>query len=511
MKTAVIYARFSSEKQREESIEGQIRECLKYAERNGITVIGTYEDRAISGKTDERPEFQRMIKDATDRKFECVLVYALNRFSRNPEHYYVYKGLLMSSKVELFSATEAMPEGPTAIIYEAMMVGYNAFYSAELSEKIKRGQTENAAKFKFNGGAMPLGYVADKDGHYTVEPSEAAVVLEIYTRYNDGQTMNEIITELNSRGIKTKRGNAFNKNSLYTILKNRHYLGEYIFRGTTFPGAFPAIVPTELFDEVQARMTKNKAASARKKADEPFILTTKIFCGDCGAGMIGESGTSRTGDVHYYYKCGNAKRGGKCKRKAVRKHWIEDIVIEHIMRFLFDDAQIQQVADMVMDLQEKGNPTLPLLKRELKQINKGISNLLDAIMKGGVSAAIQDRLSELEARKSEIEVSIKAEELKAKKITREQAIFWLTQFRSVDVTDIKQREKLVDLFVNAVYVYSDRLVLVFNYKEDSETVTLEEATSLKMASGSDIACCSPPNKVVDFDRKSATFFFAKMP
>ena len=168
---------------------------------------------------------------------------------------------------------------------------------------------------------MPLGYKADEDGFYVVEPSEAMIVREIFVLYADGWTLTEIINHLNGKGLRTKRGNEFNKNSLHSILNNRRYLGEYEYRDIVTPNAFAAIITQDLFDSVQARLHKNKVASARKKADEPFILTPKLFCGDCGAKMVGESGKGRNG-MHYYYKCGNAKRGKKCKRKAVRKHWI---------------------------------------------------------------------------------------------------------------------------------------------------------------------------------------------
>lgn len=492
MATAVIYARYSSESQREESIEGQIRECTAYAARNGISIIDSYIDRAITGKTDDRPAFQRMLQDSARMKFDTVIVYTLNRFSRNIEHYYRYRNLLNANSVVLLSATETIPEGPSGIIYEAITVGYNEFYSAELAQKIRRGQNENARKLKFNGGSLPLGYVTDDEQHYVIEPDEASAVVYIFTKYADGATITEIVDHLNARGILTKRGNPFNKNSLHTILTNRRYLGEYEYRDVVVKDAFEPIISQELFDKVQNQLGANKIASARKKADEPFILTGKLFCGDCGAAMIGESGTGRNGK-HYYYKCSNNKRKKLCKRKAVRKHFIEDIVIRNIADLLFDDERISQIADLVMDIQEKVNTTLPILQKQLREVNKGLANILDAIQKMGLSAPMQQRYEELEKQKSELEISIKAEQLRERKLTREEAIFWLEGFRDIDMSNIEQRQMLVSIFVNAVYVFDDRLVVVYNFKENARTAELVEVMCA-FGGGSDIACFAPPTK-----------------
>jgi len=490
MATAVIYARYSSEKQREESIEGQIRKCTEYAARNGITIIESYIDRAISGKTDERPAFQQLIADSAKKKFDTVLVYALNRFSRNIEHYYRYKNVLNAHSVTLLSATEVIPDGPSGIIMEAMLVGYNEFYSAELAQKIRRGQDENAQKLKFNGGSLPLGYITDDDQHYIIDSAEAVIVVEIFTRYADGETLTEIINSLNSRGLRTKRGNEFNKNSLHTILKNRRYLGVYEYRDVVIEGAFEPIIPQELFDKVQSRLAINKVASAHTKADEPFILTTKLFCGDCGAAMIGESGTGRNGK-HYYYKCSNNKRKKICKRKAVRKHLIENIVISNITELLFSDKRLQEIADMVMEIQEKTNTIIPMLQRELKTVTKSIDNILDAIQQMGLSESLQQRYEALEKRKAELEISIKTEQLREKKLSRDEVLCWLEHFRGIDTSDIKQREMLVNIFVNAVFVFDDRIVIVYNFKDDTRTTELTEVTC-RLGSGSDIACSSPP-------------------
>ena len=190
-----------------------------------------------------------------------------------------------------------------------MLEGYAEFYSAELSEKIHRGQKENALKGKNNGGGVPLGYLLDKKAQkLVIDPVTAPLVVEIFEKYADGKTIRSIVEDFNTRGLKTKRGQPFNINSFSSLLKNRKYIGEYRYQDVVIEGGVPAIVPEDLFNRVQERMEKNRHAPAMAKAKEDHLLTTKLFCGKCERMMVGESGTSHTGAMHYYYKCGGAKQ-----------------------------------------------------------------------------------------------------------------------------------------------------------------------------------------------------------
>lgn len=317
---AVIYARYSSDSQREESIEGQIRECNEYTERNGITILSTYIDRALSARTADRPEFQRMIKDSEKGLFDVVLVWKLDRFSRDRYDSARYKHILKKNGVKVLSAKENISDGPEGIILESMLEGYAEFYSAELSEKIHRGQKDNALKCKNNGGNTPLGYVVSSEGILAIDPPTAPLVTEIFTRYDGGETISAITESLNGRGLTTKKGKAFKIGGISLILKNRKYIGEYKYGDVIIPKGIPAIIEDDLFDRVQYRMAANKKAPAKAKANEEYLLTTKLFCGTCERLMTGESGTSGTkGIKYYYYKCGGAKRHLGCKRKAIKK------------------------------------------------------------------------------------------------------------------------------------------------------------------------------------------------
>lgn len=166
----VIYARYSSDNQREESIDGQIRDCRAYAERNGIEIVGTYIDRAYSARTDRRPDFQRMIRDSAKKNFDVVIVWKLDRFARNRFDSAKYKAALKKNDVKVISATEAISDDPVGILVEGMLEANAEYYSAELSQKVNRGLTENALKCIFNGGTIPYGYCIDEEQHYQIDP-----------------------------------------------------------------------------------------------------------------------------------------------------------------------------------------------------------------------------------------------------------------------------------------------------------------------------------------------------
>ncbi|MDY4397265.1 MAG: recombinase family protein [Oscillospiraceae bacterium] len=487
----VIYARYSSDNQREESIEGQLRECKDYAERNGITILGTYIDRALSAKTDNRPEFQKMIKDSAKGLFDVVLVWKLDRFARNRYDSARYKNLLKKNGVKVISARENISEGSEGIILEAMLEGYAEYYSAELSEKVIRGLTDNALKCKYNGGTVPMGYYIDEQQFYQIDPKTAPVVLEMFTKYSEGATMQELVNLLNSRGMRSIRGGKITLNIMNHLLKNRRYMGEYSYRDVVKEDGIPAIVPKELFERVQERLAKNKKAPARHKAEDDYLLTTKLYCGKCGSFMVGESGTSHTMKVHRYYRCVNTKKKKLCDKKAVKKDWIEDLVVNYTMKAIMNDEVMERLIDTLMELQKKESTDLPLLKKQLAETEKGINNMLNAIQAGIFTPSTKQRLDELEETKSQLEVSILQEEMHKPLLTREQIAFFIYRFRKFDVTKREQRQRLIDSFVNAVYLYEDKIILTFNYKDGSKTITLADVE------GSDLSSFGAPRRSKD--------------
>ena len=505
--TAVIYARYSSDNQREESIEGQIRECTAYAEKNGITIVKHYIDRALSAKTDNRPEFQQMIKDSEKRLFDIVLVWKLDRFARNRYDSAHYEYQLERNHVKLVSATEPISEGPAGIMVKSMLTGMAEYYSAELSEKVVRGMTENVLKGKYNGGTIPIGYTVDEEKFFQIDPLKAPFVVEVFQRYNDGATMKELMNWLNDSGVTTNRNQKFTYNSIQTLLTNRRYIGENRFKDIVMPDSIPVIIEKELFGSVQDKIAKNRRAPARHKAEDDYLLTTKLFCGMCGAMMFGECGTGRNKVVHHYYKCATAKRFKTCKKKTVRKEWLEDLVVAETMKLIQDDAVIDAIVAEVMELQDQENTTLPLLEKQMREVENGIENMLNAIQAGVLTNSTKLRLEKLEAQQKELEVRIAEEKIARPRLSENQVRFWLTRFRKLDPNVKSHRETLINTFVNAVYLYDEKVLITFNYKDGTKTITFDEiaAKDAPEGNGSDLGCFAPPRTPVSNGYRSFCF------
>lgn len=488
----VIYARYSSDNQREESIEGQIRENMEYAKKNGIKIIDTYIDRAYSAKTDNRPEFQRMIKESAIREYDVVLVWKLDRFARNRTDSAIYKSILKKNGKKVLSAKEAISDGAVGIILESVIEGFAEYYSADLREKVNRGLTENALKCKYNGGAsIPFGYIIDADRHYQIDNTTAPVVLEIFTRYANGETISDLISDLNNRGLKTSHGVPFNKNSFHNMLKNTNYIGIYHYRDITIPGGVPAIVPKDIFEKAASRLKSNKRYAAKNKAKERYILTTKLFCGECQCMLTADSANKKNGTVYRYYKCVSAKRH-KCDLKPIRKEPLEDFVIKKTVEKLSDKKILDRIIKEIMSVLDEENVVIPALEKQLQNVEKSKENVMKAIMEGVVTRTTKAKLEELEQEEDRLKDEIQKEKLNTPNITEEQIRFTIDKFVNRNMKIEKNREDLIDNLVGSILIYKDgRVIITYNFGIDPVTSTLDEIIAAANC-GSDTDCIASP-------------------
>ncbi len=478
--TGVIYARYSCENQREESIEGQLRECKEYAKSKGVTIVKTYIDRAISGTTDKRPGFQQMIYDSYKKTFDVILVWKLDRFARSRDDSAKYRCILRNNNVKLISVTEHISSDPLGIILESMIEGYNEYYSAELSQKVKRGMKENALKCQYNGGGVAYGFVIDKDKHYQPDPLKAQIVVDIFKKYDEGNTINDILKYLKEKEIYYNKDKYFSINNLTYMLKNRRYIGYYIYRDIVKENAITPIVDKELFDRVQEKLSKNAKAPARHKAEDDYVLTTKLFCGKCGKYMVGESGTGNNGTVYHYYKCVNTKKKHKCDMRNIKKQLIEDNVIKHTLDMLSDDKLLDKIADKMITCLNKENTNLKLLNKQLHDVEKKIDNILDAIEKGIITGSTKSRLEKLEDEKNKLAESIDIEKANNIPITKEQILYWFSNFKDLDMKVLRNRQFIVDTFINSIYLYDDKLTITYNIENKTEELSLKDIESSDM-------------------------------
>ena len=473
LQPAVIYARYSSSGQREESIEGQLRECYEFAKKNGFTVIGEYVDKALTGRTDKRPDFQRMLRDCERGVFKAVICWKMDRFARNRYDSAMYKYKLKKNGVRIFYAKESIPEGPEGIILESVMEGYAEYYSENLSQNVKRGNYDSALELKTIGQTV-LGLRTGPDGRFEQDPATAPIVRRIFEEYAAGERAKDIYQRLNDEGHRTVRGGLFNKNSIRRILQNEKYIGVYEFKDIRVEDGIPAIVDRELFDKCQTLMERYHRAPAAKR-DTFFLLTSKLFCGHCGEPMTGDGGTGKSGKVYNYYIC-NGRRAKKCKKERASKEWIEQLVVDQLVALIHSDEFIEEVADRCMEYQqrEKDRSLLNSLEARQKEVQKSIDNMLAAIEAGIITPSTKTRLMELEGEKAKIENGIAKELISEPVLERDQVIYFLERLRDGDIKDEMYQALLVDTFLNSVYLYDDnKLVLCLNYTGENCKVTLD--------------------------------------
>lgn len=479
---AVIYARFSSHNQREVSIEQQIKACMSYADRTNLKVVDTYDDKAVSGKTDRRPNFQKMMRDAEKGKFRYVIAWKSNRMGRNMLQAMVNESRLNDMGVRCLYVEEDFDDTAAGRFALRNMMNVNQFYSENMAEDIMRGLMDNAEKCMVNNGGIALGYKKGEDGRYAIEEKGAAIVLEIFERFNAGESFVEIANDLNARGIKTSRGNRWNKNSFHRMLNNERYIGVYQYAGVRTEGGVPAIIRKELFYSVQEKLKTKKNPQGRHRDNGDYLLTGKLYCGHCGSFMTGMSGTSKTGALHYYYICQKKRTEKACKKKTVRRDWIEKKVAEAVKDYVTREDVVEWIADGYEEFlrQQRADSALLAAQDELAAVNKSISNIMLAIEQGIITATTKSRLLELESEKRRLEMVISVEQAAQGETNRDIVEFWLASFRDGNVESKKYQAKVIDLFVQAVYLYDDELRIVFNYcgKNNSVTVKFDEVDSL---------------------------------
>lgn len=453
---AVIYARYSSSSQREESIDDQLRECQAYADAHNLRVTGQYCDYAISGRTDERPQFRRMIEDAGHGLFDAVILYKTDRFARNRYDAAIYKRQLKKQGIALHYAKMAIPDGPEGIILEALMEGMDEYYSANLAQNIRRGQHGSALKGKALTPA-PIGLRINADHEYEPDPLTAPHVLHAFCMIDAGHTQKDVIAYLNSVGIRTAKGNPITRTSISTMWSNRKYIGEYAYGDVVLPDKIPAIIPPDLFERVRQRIALNahvKGGQARAMSD--YILTGKLYCGHCGQPMVGVCGTSRSGAVHRYYSCSARKRqAGACDKLPERKTDLEVEIVRAVCHHILSPNILPGLIDRVVSLAERDRQDDPVgasLLAERKTIDTSIANILRAMEQGIFTSSTKGRLEELEAQRADVSVRISSHEAERPAITRDLVERFLRSLCGADASSDDDRHRVIETLVHSVVI-----------------------------------------------------------
>jgi len=420
------YARFSSDNQRSESIDAQIRAMNQFCKQNHWQVVATYTDEARSATTDNRPQFQQMISDSSKGIFDIVLVHKLDRFSRDRYDSAIYKKRLKNNSVQLCSVLERIDDSPESIMMESIIFAQNEYFSKNLGREVMKGMNETALQCKHTGGCTPLGYDLDENKKLVINPHESEAVKIIFQMFADGHGYTAIINYLNEHGYKTKRGCLFGKNSLYEILANEKYTGVFVFNKSAakadgkrnnhayktsdkvirIEGGCPVIVSKKLFEKVQCIRAKNRRNTGQYHAKEFYLLTGKVFCGVCGKRIQGNlrfSGEHKNRMATY--RCTTLRK--ICNNKENNKDYLDVYVVELLREKIFNKTALRRRIKTVNAYIQKYNTDFDKhykdTENELNQVIAGLANITEAIEKGIITPAIMERAEALEEKRSELQ------------------------------------------------------------------------------------------------------------
>lgn len=322
---------------------------------------------------------------------------------------------------------ENIPDTPEGKLFLAVIEGFNEYFSEDLKQKVNRDLRESWLKGNATGGHPPYGYII-RDKKYVIDEPEAQIVREIFRKYAQGYKAVAVADDLKARNVRRKCGKFINHKYVYVILHDKRYIGIVEHQGTEYDNIFPPIITKELWNQVDAINRENKIAPSRKKEIFDYILSGKLICGNCKHRMSGESGTSRTGEIHYYYVCLSKRRQKTdCDCKAVKKQVLEDYVIQATVAMPGRNSVITRIAETICKVHEK---------------------------------MMQDELNQLE-----IEINRETQKSYAH-LTVEDVEKYLLSKVFEDTDDIKVRKLLVNTFIREIIWYGDRLVITYNFQEN---------------------------------------------
>ncbi len=457
MKTAVIYARYSSDSQSEQSIEGQLRVCEQYAKNNDILILNTYIDRAMTGTNDNRPDFQKMIRESNSKEFESIIVYKIDRFSRNKYETAKYKKILKDNGVKLLSATENIPDTPEGIILESLLEGMAEYYSAELAQKVSRGMKETRLKGFFQGGFLPFGYKLD-GRKIVIDETKLEIVKSIFEQYANGVFVKDIMKDLNEKGILNK-GKPFARNTLYKMLKNENYTGIYRKDNVVYDNMYPRIIDDETFSKTRSKRKIN--FYGRRCVRTTFLLRHKLVCGYCGMPISAESGTSKSGKKMNYYKCSGIKKlHNGCIRETVRQNDFEQFILDVIISELSKPQNKKEMVKNILKEQSensKNSSNLSSLKKRKTQAENSLNNIMQAVEQGVINKTTNSRMKALEEQIEDLEKQMLIERSRMSiQITEKE----INQFFEEALR--KEPLLLIDQLINKIKVYNDKIEILFN-------------------------------------------------
>ena len=472
---AAIYARYSSDSQREESIEIQVEQCAEWCARRGWEVVDTYCDFAMSGTRADRPAFQRMLANAEEGAFDAVVVLKNDRFARNVEVSRASKRRLEAAGVRFASVREGESTGTAeGFLTEAMGEVIAEYYSRNLSKLIRDGVAKNAERFLASGRRV-YGYDVDEADRFQINEEEARNVRDAFEWYVGGLSTGAIAERLNARGARTRMGNEWSVASINKIIMNPAYKGVYRYGGVVAEGEMPVIVEPWFWEDA-AREREARKGRRKRARTAAYPLSGVLYCAECGGQMCGASGTSKTGRKHRYYLC-NGKDG--CGRRVPADR-VEDAVLSELRELLSDEGAVEAIVEDVLAYTASIPSHIEEWEAERKELRKANENLSAALALGKGVATISEKIEENERRIMQLGMDIAREEYDRRKLMDEEDVRdYLARMADAAECDERQCQILVETFIDRIYIDSENIHIVFAIGDPDDEFSWEELVSLK--------------------------------
>ena len=480
MENAVVYARYSSQGQNEQSIDGQLRVCKEFAENKGLNVAKVYIDKAKSAWTEseKRVEFQKMLNEAESGGFKYIIVYKFDRFSRSRIDSMMYKAQLRKKHgIRVISATEPVSDDEGGEIYEMFLEWNDEKYSQRLSKRVRDGLDTSVANGTFCGGYLNYGYKIEleptgKAGKFikrvAINEDEAQIVRYVFEQYDKGVEKKDIAKALNEQGHRFK-GKPFLGRYFDKFIVNEKYTGEFKFGGRVSTNMFPAIIDKALFKRVQERLNKNKYfAGGTATARVPYLLTGKIFCGHCETDMVSDGSNKKTMQYRYY-SC-KKKKKDLCDKKREAKDFLENYVVECVREFLSDEANVEMAVNDTLNYYDKrtGEDSLRSIDMQIVKTKKEVEELADAFVKAKSSLlqeTIEKKMNDYETLLDDLLTQkAKLEIERGFKIDKKSMMNFIADILAGDPNDKEYQRSVIDNLVWAVYVSDDDTICRLNMR-----------------------------------------------
>ena len=476
---AVVYARYSSHNQTEQSIEGQLHDAYAFASREGYVIIQEYIDRAQSATSDDRDAFQQMIRDSEKGGFQVIIVWKLDRFARNRYDSAFYKKRLADHGVSVVSVMENIDDSPEGIILEGLLESMAEYYSANLAVNVKRGMREAASK-GVHLGMPPYGYKM-QEKRLVPDEMTAPVIRELFNRSAAGEKYVAIMRDFKARGLISSPGAITGSGSYHRILRNPAYVGKCINMGIEYKEGHEPLVSEDVFNAVQARLNRSAAARGAGKAIAPYLLSGKVYCGECGSVMSGTQ-SGRPSKYYYYYRCSRQSSYIGCVKHMERREALDDLVISAAVEYIMDPGNMEYIAQRVCEEYKASDAhSMSDITARIDGLNRRIRNLIESL--GAAPAAARPPiLAQIDTLSQQL---ADAEQQHARRsdtafveITQDAVKKWITDHMCTDPGDPQQRIMLVNTFINSVYCYEDKTVIFFNLRPSDANVVLPKNSTI---------------------------------